>query len=65
MEGSNAYWPLKGSKLDDLWKEEKHPFHLFSFFPQQILLKSFFSLILRFYFTMVLSHYFMPFLPFS
>jgi hypothetical protein len=53
MEGSNAWWPLKGSKLGGLWKEkEKHHFHFFSFSPQKILLKPFFSLISRFYFTM-------------
>jgi hypothetical protein len=34
VEGSNAWWPLEGSKLGGLWKEkEKHLFHLFSFSP--------------------------------
>jgi hypothetical protein len=44
MEGSNAWWPLEGSKLGGLWKEkEKHLFHLFSLSQQQILLKFFFN----------------------
>jgi hypothetical protein len=65
MEGSNVWWLLEGSKFGGLWKEkEKHPFHLFSLPPQQILLEFFFSLILRFYFTMILNHYFIFFLPF-
>jgi hypothetical protein len=54
MEGkrevSNAWWLMEG--------EGEGLFHLFSFSPQQILLKpSFFPLILNFYFTMVLSCY--------
>ncbi len=49
-KGSRAWWPIEG--------EREVPFHLFSFSPQQILLKpSFFPLILSFYFTMVLGCY--------
>jgi hypothetical protein len=49
-EGSHAWWSMEG--------EREAPFHLFSFPPQQILLKPpFFPSILSFYFTMVLGHY--------
>jgi hypothetical protein len=53
--------------LGGLWKEKEkgnYAVVLFSFSPQQILFKPFFSLILSFYFTMVLDCYFMAFLPF-
>jgi len=49
-KGSNVWWAMEG--------KGKATFHLFSFSPQQILLKpSLFPLILSFYFTMVLGHY--------
>jgi hypothetical protein len=38
-------------------KKEKHPFHLFSLSPQQILFKPFFPIDLKVYFTMVLGLY--------
>jgi len=62
-EGSHVWWSMEGEREDShaWWSMEgegKAPFHLFSFSPQQILLKlTFFPLILNFYFTMVLSHY--------
>jgi hypothetical protein len=62
-EGSHVWWSMEGEREGShaSWLMEgkgKTPFHLFSFSPQQILLKpSFFPLILNFYFTMVRSHY--------
>jgi hypothetical protein len=58
-----AWWPMEGEGetpqcLVVNGKRRRSSFHLFSFSPQQILLKpSFFPLILNFYFTMVLGHY--------
>jgi len=59
MEGSKAWWPMGG--FEAWWPMEgegETPLHLFSFSPQQILLKPSFSpLILSFYFTMNLGRY--------